>query len=376
MDALKSFIDLFADPRLFFTLTLVSLILVVWKREAFASNTWGWGLMGFLVALFGFGLTDENFNLIITKPDNVPIVGLIFLLLFFTWYSVREGVLNDRRIAAGQPPIEKDEEDRVWTWPDLVYTELIAIVICTVIIIVWSIGLDAPLEQPANNANTPNPSKAPWYFLGLQEMLVYFDPWLAGVVLPSLIIVGLMAIPYIDKNPKGNGYYTFTERRVEITIFLFGFVVLWSSLIVLGTFLRGPQLELLRAVRVLGHSQARGADERPVVGGHLGAAVRDRATRELVHPGDIRHSAGCRLHGGPAGAAGEEGTCGLLRKTGRGTLLRHRAPLPVDVVAASEDADAVVVQSEVHRLDSGIFLQYLAPWQTRGQSDTPTTSIS
>ena len=71
-------------------------------------------------------------------------------------------------------------------------------------------------------------------------MLVYFDPWLAGVVLPSLIIVGLMAIPYIDTNPKGNGYYTFRERRVEITIFLFGFLVLWSSLIVLGTFLRGP----------------------------------------------------------------------------------------------------------------------------------------
>ena len=87
---------------------------------------------------------------------------------------------------------------------------------------------------------TPNPSKAPWYFLGLQEMLVYFDPWLAGVVLPGLIIVGLMAIPYIDTNPKGNGYYTFRERKVEITLFLFGFAVLWSSLIVLGTFLRGP----------------------------------------------------------------------------------------------------------------------------------------
>jgi hypothetical protein len=71
-------------------------------------------------------------------------------------------------------------------------------------------------------------------------MLVYFDPWLAGVVLPGLIIVGLICIPYIDKNPKGNGYYTFRERRAEIVIFLFGFAVLWASLIVLGTFLRGP----------------------------------------------------------------------------------------------------------------------------------------
>jgi hypothetical protein len=240
MDALKSFIDLFADPRLFFAMTVSALVLVVWKREAFASNTWGWGLMGFLALFFGFGLTDENFQLIIGKPDNVPIVALIFLLIFFTWYSLREGVRNDRRIAAGEPPVEKDEADRVWTWPDLVYTELIAMVVCMVVLIVWSIVLEAPIEQPANNANTPNPSKAPWYFLGLQEMLVYFDPWLAGVVLPSLIVVGLMAIPYIDKNPKGNGYYTFNERKAEITIFLFGFVVLWSSLIVLGTFLRGP----------------------------------------------------------------------------------------------------------------------------------------
>ena len=240
MDAIKNFIDVFADPRFFFTATFVALILMVWKREAFASNRWGWGLMAFLAAFFVFGLTDENFSLIIGKPDNVPIVALIFLLVFFTWFAIREGVRNDRRIAAGRPPIEKDEEDRVWTWPDLVYTELIALVVCTVIIIVWSIGLEAPLEQPANPANTPNPSKAPWYFLGLQEMLVYFDPWLAGVVLPSLIIVGLMAIPYVDTNPKGNGYFTFTERKAEITIFLFGFVVLWSSLIVLGTFLRGP----------------------------------------------------------------------------------------------------------------------------------------
>ncbi len=176
----------------------------------------------------------------VTKPDNVPIVGLIFLLVFFTWYSLREAVFNDRRIAAGQGPIEKAESDRVLVWPDLVYTELISLILCSVVLIVWSIVLKAPLEEPANPANTPNPSKAPWYFLGLQEMLVYFDPWLAGVVLPGLIIVGLIGIPYMDKNPKGNGYYTFNERKPEIAIFLFGFVVLWSSLIVLGTFLRGP----------------------------------------------------------------------------------------------------------------------------------------
>ena len=240
MDAIKGFINLFADPRLFFLLSVVALILIVWKREIFAKDSMGYGLMGFLTVFFAFGLFDENFRAIVAKPDNVPIVALIFLIVFFTWYSIREGVRNDERIARGEDPIEKQESDRVWVWPDLVYTELICLILCSAVLVLWSIGLEAPIEQPANPANTPNPSKAPWYFLGLQEMLVYFDPWLAGVVLPSLIIVGLMAIPYVDTNPKGNGYYTFAERKAEIFIFLFGFLVLWVALIVLGTFLRGP----------------------------------------------------------------------------------------------------------------------------------------
>jgi hypothetical protein len=240
MNLIKGFFNALADPRLFFILAVVALALMIWKREVMAKNAVGYGMMGFLALFFLFGAFDPNFRLIMTKPDNVPIVGLIFLLIFLTWYSMREAVLNDRRIAAGQGPIEKAESDRVWVWPDLVYTELISIVLCSVLLILWSIFLKAPLEQPANRSVTPNPSKAPWYFLGLQEMLVYFDPWLAGVVLPGLIIVGLIAIPYIDKNPKGNGYYTFNERKAEITLFLFGFVILWSSLIVLGTFLRGP----------------------------------------------------------------------------------------------------------------------------------------
>src|SRR5947208_6947027 len=240
MGFIKGLINTVADPKIFFVLAVGALAFVVWKREKIAASAVGYGVLGLLSIFFILGTFDPNFRLIVTKPDNVPIVGLIFLLLFFVWYSLREAVLNDRRISAGQGPIEKAESDRVWVWPDLVYTELISLILCSVVLIVWSIFLKAPLEQPANPANTPNPSKAPWYFLGLQEMLVYFDPWLAGVVLPGLIIVGLICIPYIDKNPKGNGYYTFSERKAEITIFLFGFVVLWCSLIVLGTFMLGP----------------------------------------------------------------------------------------------------------------------------------------
>src|SRR5712691_4194436 len=240
MDSIKAVFNFAANPRLYFFLMISALVLLVWKRERITSNAFGYGAIAVFGLFFGLGGLDPNFRLIITKPDNVPIVGLIFLLVFFVWYSMKEAVLNDRRIASGEGPEEKAEADRVWVWPDLVYTELISLILCSVVLIVWSILLKAPLEQPANRAVTPNPSKAPWYFLGLQEMLVYFDPWLAGVVLPSLIIVGLICIPYVDKNPKGNGYYTFAERKAEITIFLFGFVVLWCSLIVLGTFLRGP----------------------------------------------------------------------------------------------------------------------------------------
>ena len=130
--------------------------------------------------------------------------------------------------------------DKVHTWPYLVRAEFIAGSVMLLGLLIWSLGIDAPLEEPANPTKTPNPSKAPWYFLGLQEMLVYFDPWFAGVVAPSLIITGLMVIPYVDVNPNGNGYYTFRERKFSISVFLFGFLGLWVGQIFIGVFLRGP----------------------------------------------------------------------------------------------------------------------------------------
>ncbi len=130
--------------------------------------------------------------------------------------------------------------DKIHSWPYFVRVEFIAGLIMLLVLVIWSLTIDAPMEEPANPTMTPNPSKAPWYFLGLQEMLVYFDPWLAGVVFPSLIIVGLMVIPYIDVNPRGNGYYTFKERWFAITVFFFGFHFLWVVQIFIGVFLRGP----------------------------------------------------------------------------------------------------------------------------------------
>ena len=138
---------------------------------------------------------------------------------------------------------EKDShvsEDELPTWPYLVRKEFLAAIIVTIILLVWSIALNAPLEDPSDPSVTPNPAKAPWYFLGLQEMLVYFDPWIAGVIFPSLIVMGLMAMPYVDINPKDNGYYTFKERWFAILTFCFGFHILWILLIIVGVFMRGP----------------------------------------------------------------------------------------------------------------------------------------
>ncbi len=178
----------------------------------------------------------HNIWLLVSKPDNIPIVALILLVLGYTWWSFQKALKNDRQGYLDEGRMS----DKVQVWPSLVRVEFLGALFVMVILVFWSFLINAPLEEPANPTLTPNPSKAPWYFLGLQEMLVYFDPWIAGVVLPTFIILGLMAIPYIDINSKGNGYYTFKERKFAILIFCFGFIVMWVSLIVLGTFWRGP----------------------------------------------------------------------------------------------------------------------------------------
>jgi uncharacterized membrane protein YgdD (TMEM256/DUF423 family) len=240
MGFLTDFINTLSTPYISFTLSLVAFVVAI-KWKGLWSKKAGLIMLVGLVVYFCVSLFQADFRLIMTKPDNVPIVMTIFLVGFFLWFAMHKATENDKRIDRGEPTFEKSEaEDRIFTWPDLVFSEFICMIILTGVMVIWSVGLMAPLEEPANTSVAPNPSKAPWYFLGLQEMLVYFDPWMAGVILPGLIIVGLMAIPYIDTNPKGNGYFTFKERKTEISLFLFGFVVLWTQLIVIGTVLRGP----------------------------------------------------------------------------------------------------------------------------------------
>lgn len=240
LDWVKEVINTLSYPHWSFTLSLIAFAVALRTRFLWTKRG-GWTLLIAGGMLYALSFFDPNFFAVVAKPDNVPITMMIFLVGFFVWFAMYKAHRNDDLIAEGQPTFEKTEvEDKIFTWPDLVFSEFICMVLLTVGMVVWSIVLKAPLEEPADPSVAPNPSKAPWYFLGLQEMLVYFDPWMAGVLLPSFIILGLMAIPYIDKNKKGNGYYTFAERKTEIGVFLFGYVVLWAQMIVIGTFLRGP----------------------------------------------------------------------------------------------------------------------------------------
>jgi hypothetical protein len=206
-----------------------------------------------LLGLWAFSVQDwHQLWKVSSAPDNIPIVAMLFLVPFFTWLGIKQAKSNDKLIVEleGDKDLAKTHHRKVepwrpgWAkelhvWPYLVRIEFLAAVIVTVVLYVWSITLNAPLEEPANPNLTMNPSKAPWYFLGLQEMLVYFDPWIAGVVMPSIIMIGLMVFPYVDSNPLGNGYYTLRQRRFAVNMFNWGFLM-WILLIVIGTFIRGP----------------------------------------------------------------------------------------------------------------------------------------
>jgi hypothetical protein len=131
--------------------------------------------------------------------------------------------------------IERQPMDRVNTWPHLMAAEFVALLVITGLLTVFSMGVDAPLRDLANLSQTPNPSKAPWYFLGLQELLRYFHPQVAGVTLPTVLIIAWFAWPYIDRNPSTRP----EDRKVAITLFTF-YIVTFAILGILGMFFRGP----------------------------------------------------------------------------------------------------------------------------------------
>jgi len=145
------------------------------------------------------------------------------------------------RLLAMVPPegiqrAEARQEDKVNVWPHLLLREAVAAFAIFAFVAVFSVVVNAPLRELANSNLTPNPSKAPWYFLGLQELLRYFHPMVAGVMVPTVALLGLMATPYIDRNPSTKP----ADRKFAICLFTVAFMVFWAVLVMNGSFFRGP----------------------------------------------------------------------------------------------------------------------------------------
>ncbi|MGQ0433601.1 MAG: menaquinol-cytochrome c reductase cytochrome b subunit [Microthrixaceae bacterium] len=131
--------------------------------------------------------------------------------------------------------VKATPQDKVHVWPHLLVVEFVAALACTAFLLVFSIFVNAPLLELANFNQTPNPSKAPWYFLGLQELLKWFHPMVAGVLLPGMALVGLILAPYSDRNPSNKP----EDRKFAISLFTV-FLMYWAVLVLIGTFFRGP----------------------------------------------------------------------------------------------------------------------------------------
>ena len=139
---------------------------------------------------------------------------------------VKSGSIQDVKAA----PI-----DKVHVWPHLLAAEFVAALACTAFTFLFSVWVNAPLLQLANPNQTPNPSKAPWYFLGLQELLTMFHPMIAGVTIPGVGLIVLIFAPYIDKNPSNKP----EDRKFAISLMTVH-IMFWAVLVMIGSFFRGP----------------------------------------------------------------------------------------------------------------------------------------
>ena len=152
----------------------------------------------------------------------------------------KKGVDDKHRLLALVPPegiqrVEREQGDRVNVWPHLLIEEFVAMFILLAGLTLFSTFINAPLRELANPNLTPNPSKAPWYFLGLQELLRYFHPMVAGITIPTFILIGLAAVPYVDRNPSNKP----GDRKIAITMFTVLFMF-GGILTIIGSFFRGP----------------------------------------------------------------------------------------------------------------------------------------
>ena len=154
--------------------------------------------------------------------------------------EAKKGAPEKHRLLALVPPegiqrVEREQGDRINVWPHLLIEEFVAMMIVLATLTIFSTFVNAPLRELANPNLTPNPSKAPWYFLGLQELLRYFHPMIAGVVFaPTLVLLGLVVAPFVDRNPSTKP----GDRKLAITLFTM-LMMFGATLTIIGSFFRG-----------------------------------------------------------------------------------------------------------------------------------------
>jgi hypothetical protein len=154
--------------------------------------------------------------------------------------EAKKGAPEKHRLLALVPPegiqrVEREQGDRINVWPHLLIEEFVAMLIVLAALTIFSTFVNAPLRELANPNLTPNPSKAPWYFLGLQELLRYFHPMVAGVLFaPTLVLLALAVAPYVDRNPSTKP----GDRKIAITMFTM-LLMFGATLTIIGSFFRG-----------------------------------------------------------------------------------------------------------------------------------------
>jgi hypothetical protein len=172
------------------------------------------------------------------QPDAVALLLLVALVGGTLVVGLWAGRRRDRR-----GPEPTSSQGTVTTWPHLLRLEVVAGLAVLLAVTWWAILAELPLGPPADGDVTPTLAKAPWFFVGVQETLQYFDAWLAGAVLPLIMIVGLCALPYLDPDAEGGGHYSLGERPVALAVTL-GLVLIWLLPMVVGALFRGEQWAL------------------------------------------------------------------------------------------------------------------------------------
>jgi hypothetical protein len=225
------------------------------------------------------------------EPDAVALLLLVALVAL----TLAVGLVAGRRREA-RPDTEEQQAAElgqlVSTWPSLLRLELLAAMVTMLVVTWWAIGLQVPLGPQADPSITPTVAKAPWFFIGIQEMLQYFDAWLAGVILPLLSVVGLCALPYLDVSDAGSGRYTWRNRPLALAVIV-GLLLIWLVPALVGQLWRGENWELAAAWRSIPPTQLKPA---PLEASRLSLAG------ALGLHGALEHVVGCVACLGPFAA--------------------------------------------------------------------------